>query len=62
MVKRVKEFEHEGFQFEAADGSFELLTRKEAESYEPLFGLESWRVLVEKPADGKVVTEATIKG
>ena len=35
--------------------------RKEAGEYEPLFRLESWRVLVEKRADGKVATEATIK-
>jgi 2-isopropylmalate synthase len=61
VVDRVKELEHEGFQFEAADGSFELLMRKEAGEYEPLFRLESWRVLVEKRADGKVDTEATIK-
>ncbi len=50
-----------GFQFEAADGSLELLMRKEAGEYEPLFRLESWRVRVEKRADGKVETEATIK-
>ena len=61
VVERVKELEHEGFQFEAADGSLELLMRKEAGEYEPLFRLESWRVLVEKRADGKVETEATIK-
>jgi 2-isopropylmalate synthase len=61
IVERVKELEHSGFQFEAADGSFELLMRKEAGEYEPLFRLESWRVLVEKRADGKVETEATIK-
>ncbi len=61
VVERVKQLEHAGFQFEAADGSFELLMRKEAGSYEPLFRLESWRVLVEQRADGKVATEATIK-
>jgi 2-isopropylmalate synthase len=61
VVERVKELEHEGFQFEAADGSFELLMRREGGSYEPLFRLESWRVLVEQRADGKVETEATIK-
>jgi 2-isopropylmalate synthase len=61
VLERVKELEHQGFQFEAADGSFELLMRKEAGSYEPLFRLESWRVLVEQRADGKVATEATIK-
>jgi 2-isopropylmalate synthase len=61
VLDRVKELEHDGFQFEAADGSLELLMRKEAGEYEPLFRLESWRVLVEKRADGKVATEATIK-
>ncbi len=61
VLDRVKELEHRGFQFEAADGSLELLMRKEAGDYEPLFRLESWRVLVEKRADGKVATEATIK-
>ncbi len=63
VVERVKELEHAGFQFEAADGSFELLMRREADSgYEPLFKLESWRVIVEKHnADGRATTEATIK-
>jgi 2-isopropylmalate synthase len=60
-VQRVKELEHEGFQFEAADGSFELLMRREAGIYEPLFRLESWRVTVEQRADGAVDTEATIQ-
>jgi 2-isopropylmalate synthase len=61
VLDRVKDLEHEGFQFEAADGSLELLMRKESGQYEPLFRLESWRVLVEKRTDGKVETEATIK-
>jgi 2-isopropylmalate synthase len=61
MLERVKGLEHDGFQFEAADGSLELLMRREAGEYEPLFRLESWRVMVEKRADGKVETEATIK-
>ncbi len=61
VLERVKELEHEGYHFEAADGSFELLLRKETGEYEPLFVLESWRVLVEKRSDGRVETEATIK-
>ena len=62
IVQRVKELEHAGFQFEAADGSFELLVRRETdEHYEPLFKLESWRVIVEKHSDGHATTEATIK-
>lgn len=61
VVERVKELEHRGYQFEAADGSFDLLIRRETGDYEPLFRLESWRVIAEKREDGRVVTEATIK-
>jgi 2-isopropylmalate synthase len=61
VVERVKELEHRGFQFEAADGSFDLLIRRETGDYEPLFRLESWRVIAEKREDGRVQTEATIK-
>jgi 2-isopropylmalate synthase len=61
VVDRVKELEHRGYHYEAADGSFELLLRKETGEYEPLFRLESWRAIVEKRADGRVETEATIK-
>jgi 2-isopropylmalate synthase len=61
VVERVKELEHAGFQFEAADGSLDLLIRRESGEYEPLFRLESWRVIAEKREDGKVQTEATIK-
>jgi 2-isopropylmalate synthase len=61
VVDKVKELESQGYHFEAADASFDLLIRKETGSYEPLFKLESWRTIVEKNADGKVQTEATIK-
>jgi len=61
VVERVKALEHRGFHFEAAQGSFDLLIRREAGDYEPLFRLESWRVIADKREDGKVQTEATIK-
>jgi 2-isopropylmalate synthase len=60
-LRTLKEREHRGYHYEAADASFELLLRRETEDYEPLFRLEGFRVLVEKREDGKVVTEATIK-
>jgi 2-isopropylmalate synthase len=60
-VERVKEREHRGYHYEAADASFELLLRREAGEYYPLFRLESFRVITEKRADGQVETEATIK-
>jgi 2-isopropylmalate synthase len=61
VVERVKDLESRGYQLEAADGSFDLLIRKETGEYEPLFRLESWRVIVDKKGDGRVETEATIK-
>jgi 2-isopropylmalate synthase len=61
VVERVKDLEHRGYHLEAADGSFDLLIRKETGGYEPLFRLESWRVIVEKRETGRVATEATIK-
>jgi 2-isopropylmalate synthase len=60
-VERLKEQEHRGYHYEAAPASFELLLRREAGSYRPLFKLESFRVVTEKRADGRVETEATIK-
>ncbi len=60
-LEHLKEREHRGYHYEAAQASFELLLRREAGAYEPLFELESFRVTTEKRADGKVETEATIK-
>jgi 2-isopropylmalate synthase len=60
-VETLKEREHRGYHYEAADASFELLLRREAGEYEPLFRLEGFRVITEKRADGRVDTEATIK-
>lgn len=61
ILSKVKELEHVGYQFEAADGSFEVLIRKAAGSYQQFFRLESFRVISEKREDGKVATEATVK-
>jgi 2-isopropylmalate synthase len=61
VIEEIKALEHRGYHFEAAGGSFELLLRKQTGEHEPLFRLESWRAIVEKRADGRVETEATIK-
>jgi 2-isopropylmalate synthase len=61
VLRRLKDREHRGYHYEAADASFDLLLRDEMSSREPLFRLESFRVLVEKREDGKAVCEATIK-
>jgi len=61
ILEKIKEMEHKGYHFEAADGSFELLMRRSLDMQKIFFRLESFRVIMEKREDGKVVTEATIK-
>jgi 2-isopropylmalate synthase len=62
VTERVKELEAEGWSFEAADASFELLVRAEmGNGAGAPFTLESYRVLVEHREDGAVVSEATVK-
>lgn len=60
VVERVKELEHRGYHFEAADGSFELLVRKTLGWVSPFFELETFRVQSDRNRDG-VVSEATLK-
>ena len=43
IIKKVKELEHEGYQFEGADGSFELLVRKIIGKYQPFFNLHYYQ-------------------
>src|SRR6185312_15054055 len=58
VVERVKALEADGWSFEAADASFELLVRTElGEAVAEPFRLESYRVIVERREDGRVVSE-----
>ncbi len=61
VLQRIKELEHQGYQFEGAEGSFELLVLKALQAYRPLFKLEGFRLIVEKRASGQLYSEATIK-
>lgn len=61
IIHRIKELENQGYEFEGAEGSFELLVKKASGSYKKLFDLEGFRVTVEKRDDGKLISEATVK-
>jgi 2-isopropylmalate synthase len=61
VLEEVKSLEHGGYQFEAADGSFEMLVRTMSGWKNDLFALESFRVFSEHHADGGVIAEATVK-
>ena len=61
ILFRVQELENEGYQFEAADASFDLLVKKVMGTHKPFFDLIKYHVNVEKRASGELVTEATVK-
>jgi 2-isopropylmalate synthase len=62
VVATVKEREAQGWSFEAADASLELLMRSaRGDGDRAPFVLESYRVITERRADGQVVAEATVK-
>jgi 2-isopropylmalate synthase len=60
VLEQLKELEHQGYHFEAADGSLELLLRGATGWKQPWFRVESFRVTTDDH-EGEVVTEATIK-
>jgi 2-isopropylmalate synthase len=61
VLDRLKDLEHQGYHFEAADGSLELLMRGATGWEQGYFRLESFRVLSEHQVSGEYLTEATIK-
>ncbi len=61
VLSRLKDLEHQGYHFEVADGSLELLMRGATGWEQGFFRLESLRVITEQREDGGFVTEATIK-
>jgi 2-isopropylmalate synthase len=61
LIDTLKQRESQGYQFEGAEGSFELLMRKAMGSHKPSFQLLGFRVIVEKKQEnGAPVAEATV--
>nr|NIS74063.1 citramalate synthase [Deltaproteobacteria bacterium] len=61
VLNRIKELEHQGYQFEGAEASFELLMKKALKTHKPFFELKGFRVIDEKRVeDEPPVAEATI--
>jgi 2-isopropylmalate synthase len=62
VLEEIKRLENQGYEFEAADASFELLVRKTTGDYAPFFELNEYYVAIRKDNDhGKDTSEATIK-
>lgn len=61
VIDDLKRLEHEGYHFEAADASLELLMRRASGWQQDAFRVESMRVITDETADGRFTTEATVK-
>ncbi|MDR9408392.1 MAG: citramalate synthase [Balneolaceae bacterium] len=61
IIKELKKLENEGYQFEAAEASFELLVKQKTQKAPDYFHLEGFRVIMERNDQGESRAEATIK-
>jgi 2-isopropylmalate synthase len=61
ILRRVKELEFRGHQFEGADGSFEMLVRRSAADYRPPFELLGFTVIVEGRSGGSTTAQAMVQ-
>ncbi len=61
IIQRLKELEHQGYQFEGAESTFELVIRKQLGKYKPFFELEQFKLMNEQPAKSGLSASALIK-
>ena len=61
FMRQVQELENQGYHYEVAEGSFQVLMRRHYKRFKKFFHLEGFRVVVEKKPDGELLSEATIK-
>lgn len=61
ILELIQKLEHQGYQFEAAEASFELLMQKAYNKFKKFYELEGFRVVIEKMSNKKITSEAIIK-
>lgn len=62
ILEKVKALENDGYEFEGADASLELLMRRAMGHYQPFFATEAFHVSVNhREGNGKILSEATVK-
>lgn len=61
LLESVKALENQGYQFEDAEASFELLMRKFLTNYQPPFTVDHYRVMSADHGDGNQILEAIVK-
>jgi 2-isopropylmalate synthase len=61
ILSKIKQMEQEGYQFDVADGTFQIMVEKLGKKFQPMFDLDSFRVTIEKNKDQPCYSHATIK-
>jgi 2-isopropylmalate synthase len=61
ILKKVQDLENQGYHFESAEGSFDILVKKIIGKHKGFFCLEDFRVIIERGKDGRSITRATVK-
>lgn len=61
ILKLIQNLEHQGYHFEAAEASFELLMKRALKKYKKFFELQGFRIVIEKISNKKITSEAIIK-
>lgn len=61
LMERLKKMEHEGYQFEGAESTFDLLIRKHLGKYKPFFELKHYKIIGEQPPLGENNSSAMVK-
>lgn len=61
VLKHVQDLENEGYQFEMAEASFDLIVRRFMKRYHSFFELDHYRTVIFKGDSGEAITEAIVK-
>jgi len=61
ILKHVQDLENEGYQFETAEASFDLIVRRFLGRYPKFFELDHYRTVISKGPASEAVTEAIVK-
>ncbi|PSL43273.1 2-isopropylmalate synthase [Salsuginibacillus halophilus] len=61
IIEQLKELENAGYQYEAAEASFELLIRRGLGETDDFFALDHFKIITERNQHGDFVTEAVVK-
>lgn len=61
LLNKLKHLEHKGYEFEAAEGSLDLLIKKHLGVYRPYFEIEDFRILIASDSHDSLSCEAILK-